>query len=305
MWVKESSLSPKPVSPTVGDIEVEQYSDAGFALRIVGGEGRCTAIMRMTKENCREMIKKFVDVLWDRSIERSANKASAGSRRNLKGQKKMFMDRSDAGRKMAQALLNYRGEDIVILAIPRGGVVVAYEVATMLKAPLVPVIAHKLSPPGQPELGIGAVAQDWIIVLDSEMVHRLQVPAGHLVNEIGLKIGEVAYGIGKYRVNQYATEIRGKVAIIVDDGIASGFTMIAAIHYVRKMKPSAIVVATPIGKSEAVKRLREEVDDVVCLSVPKRFSAVSLYYHDFSEISDEEVIGILEKLKAFYGTSHV
>jgi putative phosphoribosyl transferase len=208
-----------------------------------------------------------------------------------------FDDRVDAGRKLALALSGYRGKDLVVLAIPRGGVVVGYEVARELGAPLDVVIPHKIRAPGNPELAIGAVTQDGTTILDRELTRYLQVPDSYLRREIESQIREINRRVARYRGDRPMPALDGRVVVIVDDGVATGATVRAAIRSVRKQTPSSIVVAVPVGPSDTIERLRGEADDMVCLSTPEPFLAIGQFYRRFDQTSDEEVVRLLELSK--------
>jgi len=208
-----------------------------------------------------------------------------------------FDDRVDAGRRLALALSGYRGRGLVVLAIPRGGVVVGYEVARELNAPLDVVIPHKIGAPGNPELAIGAVTQDGTTILDRELVRYLQVPDSYLRREIESQIREINRRIARYRGDRSTPTLDGKVVIIVDDGVATGATVRAAIRSIRKQNPSSIVVAVPVGPSDTIEQLRREADDMVCLSTPEPFLAIGQFYRHFDQTSDEEVVCLLELSK--------
>jgi len=208
-----------------------------------------------------------------------------------------FNDRVDAGRRLALALSGYKGRDLVVLAIPRGGVVVGYEVARELNVPLDVVIPHKIGAPGNPELAIGAVTQDGTTILDRELVRYLQVPDSYLRREIESQIREINRRITRYRGDRSMPTLNGKVVIIVDDGVATGATVRAAIRSIRKQNPSSIVVAVPVGPSDTIEQLRREADDMVCLSTPEPFLAIGQFYRHFDQTSDEEVVRLLELSK--------
>ena len=206
----------------------------------------------------------------------------------------MFSDRLDAGQRLASALLEYRGKDLVILAIPRGGVVVAHEVAKKLGAPLDIVIPRKIRAPGQPELAIGAVTQDGTTLLNTEIIRYLHVSEGYLQEEIQIQIDEINRRMRKYRGNRQAAVLNGKTVILIDDGIATGATVRAAIRSIRKQNPTSIVVAVPVGPRDTIEKMKKEADEVVCLDTPEPFFAIGQFYQRFDQTSDEEVIRLLE-----------
>jgi len=205
----------------------------------------------------------------------------------------IFADRNDAGRQLAERLTSYRKENPVVLAIPRGGAVVAGEIAKALDAPLTLIIPRKIGAPYDPEFAIGAVAEDGSIVLDEETVSSLGVSAEYIEAEKKAQIEEI-----KRRKQAYGAkdiELKGRVVILVDDGIATGSTILAAVKSIRTRDPKKIVVAVPVAPQEAVSELKKQVEEVVCLHAPAYFGAVGYFYKDFSQTSDAEVMSILRE----------
>ena len=207
-----------------------------------------------------------------------------------------FADRRDAGAILASHLHMYRGRnDLVVLALPRGGVPVAYEVARSLNAPLDVLIVRKLGAPGHAEFAIGAIAGGGITVLDEEVIAANRIPARVLDAIVQRERAEVVRREQAYRVSRQPVPVRGQVVIIVDDGLATGATMRAAVLAVRKQAPAGIVVAAPVGSPQACAALTEVADQVICPLTPEPFSAVGLWYADFSETTDEEVRYVLAR----------
>lgn len=204
-----------------------------------------------------------------------------------------FRDRRDAGRRLGQALEAYRLRRPYVLAIPRGGVVVAYEVAKALGAPLDVVIPRKLRAPYNPELAIGAVAHDGSVYYDTPLFGTLKVPEDYLQDEIAFQLEEIRRRMAAYRGERPQPALEGRAAIVVDDGIATGSTMIAALRAVRKMGPAATAAAIPVAPPEGCEGLRGEADEVICLHTPVVFYAVGQFYDDFEQVSDEEAIALL------------
>jgi len=204
-----------------------------------------------------------------------------------------FRDRREAGRALAEALDGYRPRRPFVLAIPRGGIVVGYEVARTLEAPLDVIVPRKLRAPHNPELAIGAVAQDGSVYYDSPLVDTLKVPEDYLKGEIAFQMEEIRRRLAAYRGDRPPPVLEGRVAIVVDDGIATGSTMIAALRAVRGMRPAATVAAVPVAPPEGCESLRAEADEVVCLYTPVMFYAVGQFYEDFGQTSDEEAIALL------------
>lgn len=207
----------------------------------------------------------------------------------------LFRDRRDAGRRLGMALLQYKGENPYILAIPRGGVVVGYEVAAALDAPLDIVVPRKLRAPHNPELAIGAVAHDGSIYLDERLARELGVDEEYLLREVEAQKEEIRRRMALYRGDRPFPSLEERCAIVVDDGIATGSTMIVALRAIRGVRPKKLVAAIPVAPPEGVERLRQEADDVVCLATPVLFYAVGQFYEDFRQTEDAEVLDLLER----------
>lgn len=205
-----------------------------------------------------------------------------------------FRDRIDAGRQLAARLEAYRGRNALVLGIPRGGVVVAAEVARHLEGELNIVVARKLGAPGQEELAIGAVTANGGQYLNEEMIAALGVTPAYLEAEIAKQMAEARRREESLRGTAPAPEISGRLVIVVDDGLATGATARAAVRSVRRQQPAQVVLAVPVGSREACETLRQEVDDLVCLAVPEPFIAVGLWYENFEQTSDEEVRRLVE-----------
>lgn len=208
----------------------------------------------------------------------------------------MFRDRRDAGRQLAEALAEFKKKRPVVLALPRGGVPVAYEVAKALDAQLDILVVRKLGAPGQPELGIGAVVDGDHpeSVVDEESVRLLHVSPEFLEREIATELEEIRRREVVYRGGRSPIPIRGRTVIVVDDGIATGGSMRAALRGVRRASPAKLVLAVPVAPEDTIARLAREVDEIVCLSTPPGFQAVGQFYRDFRQTSDQEVIDLLE-----------
>jgi putative phosphoribosyl transferase len=205
----------------------------------------------------------------------------------------MFIDRIDAGQKLAEALIDLRdrSDSIVVLAIPRGGVMIGREVARSIHAPLDVILTHKLGAPDNPELAIGAVAEDGLtILLDQELLQQLQVSQSYLDAEIDRQKREMQRRAAIYRRGRERLAVTSKIVIVVDDGAATGSTLIAALRSVRSAGAQELIAAVPVGPNQVVRRLRHEADRVVCLLMPIDFWAVGQYYERFGQVSDEEVI---------------
>lgn len=207
----------------------------------------------------------------------------------------LFKDRVDAGVKLANELLNYKKDNPVILAIPRGGVVVGYEVAKRLDAPLDIVVPRKIPAPSNPELGIGAVMQDGTVIIDEQIKDYIVVPDEYIKEEVEKQIREIERRTRAYRGDRKPVSVEDRVVILVDDKLATGVTMRAAIRSIRKQNPQKIVVAVPVAPPSTVKKIEEEADEAISLITYEPFEAVGQFYTDFSQTSDSEVISLLQK----------
>jgi putative phosphoribosyl transferase len=206
-----------------------------------------------------------------------------------------FRDRVEAGRRLAGALLQFKGEDTVVLGIPRGGVVVAKEVADALEAPLDIVITRKIGAPGEPEFALGAVTQEGDVILDRRTVESLGVGKEYLDAEIRRKREEVRQRMERFRGDAPYPSLKGKLVIIVDDGIATGSSVEAAVTSIRKTDPKEVIVAVPVAPPDAVESLREKGEMVVCLETPGMFFAIGEFYQRFDQVEDSEVKRILDE----------
>jgi predicted phosphoribosyltransferase len=210
---------------------------------------------------------------------------------------RVFADRQDAGRELAGLLKNVSqaGEaaDVVVLALPRGGVPVAYEIARALDAALDVFLVRKLGTPGHPELAMGAIASGGTRVLNDEVVQALNIPVAQIEQVAEREQAELERRDALYRQGRPLAPLTDRTVILVDDGLATGSTMKAAVQAVRQQNPSRVIVAVPVGAPETCRALREMADEVICARVPQSFSAVGQWYRDFSQTSDEEVIALL------------
>ncbi len=209
----------------------------------------------------------------------------------------MYRDRVEAGKELAQRLLKYKGEDLVVLAIPRGGVVVAKEVADTLGATMDLIIPRKIGAPSNKELAIGAVVDKDNVILDRDLVARLDVSDDYLKREIETQVDEISRRRLMYMGSSKESDLKDKVAILVDDGLATGSTAKAAIKLVRSRSPKKLVVAIPVGPKNTVQSLEGQADEVICLDSPAGFYAVGQVYEDFEQVTDDEVVVILRSLK--------
>lgn len=199
-------------------------------------------------------------------------------------------DRITAGRALARAMEHYRDrQDLLVLALPRGGVPVAFELAQALHAPIDLMLVRKLGSPGQRELAMGAIASGGVRVLNEELVSYLGVSEETIEKVAASEQEELERRERAYRGDRPWPEIAGKCVILVDDGVATGATMRVAIKALRKQNPKELVVAVPVAPPDTVATLRREADAVVCLAMPEPFTAIGLWYANFSQVSDEEV----------------
>ena len=214
----------------------------------------------------------------------------------------LFADRTDAGRRLADALLFLKGRpDLLILGVPRGGVVVGAEIARALQAPLDVVIARKIGAPGNPELAIGAVAADGTTVLDESLVAQLGVSQDYIEMTTERERAEIERRLRAYRGDRPPPEVTGKTAVVADDGVGTGATTLAAIRSLRKQEPRELILAVPVGPPDTVEMLSREVDRAVVLSTPEPFWAVGAFYRRFEQTTDQQVVDLLRETAAETG----
>ena len=214
-----------------------------------------------------------------------------------------FRDRSDAGREVASRLSHYANRpDVLVLALPRGGVPVAFEVARQLHVPLDVFLVRKLGVPGHEELAMGAIATGGVRVLNDEVVSMLGI-SRHMIDGVAAREQqELERRERLYRGGGAAPEMSGRTVILVDDGLATGSSMRAAVAAVRKQRPAAVVVAVPVAAEETCAALRCEVDEIVCAETPEPFYAVGSWYDDFTQTTDAEIQDLLQR--AAHDSSH-
>jgi len=215
---------------------------------------------------------------------------------------KPFRDRAAAGRKLAEKLVAYAGRtDVLVLALPRGGVPVAFEIAQALEAPLDVFLVHKLGVPGHEELAMGAIASGGVRLLNEDVIQALNPPF-HVIQEVAAReLQELERKERLYRGDRPALEVRGRTVILVDDGLATGSTMQAALAALRRLGPARLIVAVPTAAPSTCAELGHEADECICAITPDPFYAVGIWYEDFSQTTDEEVRDLLER--AVVGTT--
>ena len=207
-----------------------------------------------------------------------------------------FQDRKDAGLQLVQKLTWLKDKDVIVLAIPRGGVVVGDVIAKSLNVKLDVVVPRKLSAPGNPELAIGAVMHDGSSYLNDYVVRTLNVDQQYIRSEIKEQVREIERRLELFRGSK-KYDLADKIIVLVDDGIATGATTMIAVTWIKKQWPKMVVLATPVAPGEVVRILEQIVDKLIVLMMPLEFSAVGEFYEDFSQVGDEEVVEILRKYK--------
>jgi putative phosphoribosyl transferase len=206
----------------------------------------------------------------------------------------MFSDRRDAGVQLTSRLKEYKDQTgVLVLALPRGGVATGHEIARFLNVPLDIVIVRKIGFPGQPELAIGAVSETGTVVLNESIISTYGVPKDYIEREIFRQKEEISRRTKLYRKGKRLPSLEGKTIILVDDGVATGATMKAAITTMREEKLKKLIVALPVAPPDVADELEQMVDTFICIETPFDFMAVGAYYHDFTQVSDEEVIELL------------
>ncbi|MBI4363653.1 MAG: phosphoribosyltransferase [Candidatus Doudnabacteria bacterium] len=211
---------------------------------------------------------------------------------------KFFKDRNDAGKQLAKKLLQYKGKDCIVLALPRGGVIIGYFVAQILKCSLDVVVARKLGAPFNPEFGVGAIAPGGVTVLDQASIRALGIRQEDLGRVVIDETAEMKRRIKLYRGSRPPLDLKNKIAILVDDGLATGVTARAAIDFIKAQKPKKLILAVPVAAADTASQMRELVDEFVCLLTPVDFMAVGLWYESFEQVTDEEVVKIMKEYKA-------
>jgi putative phosphoribosyl transferase len=208
----------------------------------------------------------------------------------------MFKDRIDAGGRLSARLFQYKNRlDVIVLALPRGGVIIGYEIARTLNAPLDVLVVRKIRFPGQLELAMGAVAETGSVVLNKDLMAKWGITEELLNIEIENQKKDITSQVLKYRAGKGFPRLDGMVVILVDDGVATGATIKAAISVLKEQKIGKLVLALPVGPPQTTEVLRHMVDELICLETPLAFNAVSLHYLDFTQVSDSEVVDLLQR----------
>jgi predicted phosphoribosyltransferase len=205
----------------------------------------------------------------------------------------IFEDRREAGVRLAQLLYLYRSEQPIVLALPRGGVPVGYEVARSLDAPFDVYVVRKLGAPHQPELGIGAIAPGGVLVLDQETIRMLGITRGEIDRVVEQERAEMDRRLQRFRGDRPFPDLKDRTVILVDDGLATGVTAYAAVRALREMQPRKIVLAVPVCAAQTARVLSDEVAELVCINAPPDFGAVGIWYKNFEQTTDDEVVRLL------------
>lgn len=212
----------------------------------------------------------------------------------------LFYDRQDAGQKLAEKLVKYKNLDrVVVLGLPRGGVIVAAAVAQHLNVPLDIMVARKISAPRNPEFAIGAITVDGAGVFDDRLIASLGIPPTYINKTILQEQREAHRRLQVYRGDRPALDLQQKIVVLVDDGIATGATMQAAINFVKKQQPQKIIVAVPVAAPDTCAKLKKNIDELITLATPRAFAAVGQFYKKFDQTTDDEVVKIMQNTNTY------
>ncbi len=209
----------------------------------------------------------------------------------------MFLDRKDAGEKLTERLEKFKDEDVIVLAVPRGGLEIAYDTIKKLRFNWDLIIPRKIGAPHNKEVAIGAVSVDGSYFVNDHYVAMLNISQDYIEKEVSEQINEIKRRMKEYRGKDTFPKVKDKTVIIIDDGIATGFTILAVIKAVKKQGAKKIILAIPVGPRETIEEFKELVDEVICLYIPDEFYAVGSYYVDFKQVEDEEVFKIINDLR--------
>lgn len=211
----------------------------------------------------------------------------------------MFTDREDAGRQLARVLLEYDLSSAVIVALPRGGVPVGFEIARLYLLPLTVLIVRKIGSPFEKEYGIGAIAENGTLLLDHASIQKLDISREAVEQTIQQEREELVRRIQQYRYGRSFPNLAGKTVVIVDDGLATGVTARAAIESIMKLNPAKIIFAAPVCAHETIRKLETQLVSVICMLQPSNLRAIGMYYQDFSQVTDQEVKDLLRRSSEF------
>ena len=209
----------------------------------------------------------------------------------------MFLDRMDAGEKLTDSLYKFKDEDVIVLAVPRGGLEIAYDTIKRFGFTWDLIIPRKIGAPHNKEFAIGAVSVDGSYFINDDYVKMLGISQDYIEKEVLEQIKEIKRRMKEYRGVDTFPEVKDKTVIIIDDGIATGFTILAVIKAVKKQGAKKIILAIPVGPRETIEEFKELVDEVICLYIPDEFYAVGSYYVDFEQVTEEEVFKIIKELR--------
>ena len=209
----------------------------------------------------------------------------------------MFVDRADAGGKLTDSLKKFKEEDVIVLAVPRGGLEIAYDTIKKIGFKWDLIIPRKIGAPHNKEFAIGAVSADGSYFINDDYVKMYGISQDYIEKEVSEQTNEIKRRMKEYRGKDTFPEVKDKTVIIIDDGIATGFTILAVIKAVKKQGAKKIILAIPVGPRETIEEFKEIVDEVICLYIPDEFYAVGSYYVDFKQVTDEEVFKMMKELR--------
>ncbi|MGH4123721.1 MAG: phosphoribosyltransferase [Clostridium sp.] len=209
----------------------------------------------------------------------------------------MFLDRMDAGEKLAGSLYKFKDEDVIVLAVPRGGLSIAYDTVKRFGFKWDLIIPRKIGAPHNKEFAIGAVSVDGSYFINNDYVKMLGISQDYIEKEVSEQTVEIKRRMQEYRGVDTFPDVKGKTVIIIDDGIATGFTILAVIKAVKVQGAKKIILAIPVGPREIIEEFKELVDEVICLYIPEEFYAVGSYYENFQQVTDEQVFKIMKELR--------